>query len=65
MQKIVGAFLRIRFPYVDILYVGRARAEGTVHMVNFRRGTCWSPGTIGVKNVKQCSMTTKLRQKNH
>ena len=36
----------------------------TLCMLNFGRGTCWSPGTAGVKNVKQCSMTTKLGQKN-
>ena len=36
-----------------------------VHMLNFGCGTCWSPGTAGVKNVKQCAMTTKLGQKNH
>ena len=34
-------------------------------MVNFGRSTCWSPATSVVKNVKQCSMTTKLGQKNH
>ena len=26
---------------------------------------CWSPGTPGVKNVKQGAMTTKFGQKNH
>ena len=36
-----------------------------VRMVNFGRDTCWSPGTTVVKNVKQCSVTTKLDQKNH
>ena len=39
--------------------------EPKVRMVNFGRGTCWSPRTPGVKNVKQCSRTTKLGQKNH
>ena len=32
-----------------------------MRMLNFGRGTSWSPG---VKNVKQCSRTTKLGQKN-
>ena len=36
-----------------------------MHMLNFGRGTSWSPGTPGVKYVKQCSRTTKLGQKNH
>ena len=36
-----------------------------VRMVNFGRRICWSHGTAGVKNVKQCSRTTKLGQKNH
>ena len=36
-----------------------------MRIVNFGRGTCRSRGTTGVKNVKQCSVATKLGQKNH
>ena len=58
-----GAFLGNRMPYLDdIWYVGGASAEGA--HAESGRGTCWSPGTAGVKNVKQCSMTTKLGQKS-
>ena len=35
-----------------------------VRMLNFGRGTRWSPGTAGVKTVKQYFMITKLGLKN-
>ena len=67
MQNIVRSISRERYAHLDdIWYVGRARAEGAHgecwawHMLV----PCWSPGTAGVKNVEQSSMTTKLGQKN-
>ena len=51
-------------PYLDdIWYVG-IELRPKVRMLDFGLDTCWSPGTNGVKNFKQYSMTTKLGQKN-
>ena len=50
-------------PYLDdIWYVGRARVEGT--HAEFWVWHMLVPGIAGFKNVKQCSVTIKLGQKN-
>ena len=45
--------------------LGQEHVWGDSYKSLTRIGGPGSPGTSGVKNVKQCAMTTKLGQKNH